>query len=179
MSKHKSEVGLAHQDFSDLLKSQSASPTSPKSLLSRFVYSSIIPAPLEKVWALYADVNTINKISPPLARVNFARVDLPLRAGSEIIFVGKYPPRLRWHTRIEEFVANSHCVDVQVAGPFAEWRHEHIFKARDEVTEMIDQVTFRINGGRLLNILFAPLLKLLLRFYFSYRHRRTRQLVAK
>ena len=146
---------------------------------SEFIYSSVIPAPLEKVWSFYADVNSINKISPPLARVNFERVDLPLCAGSEIIFVGKYPPRLRWHARIEEFVSNSHFVDVQVAGPFAEWRHEHIFKARGETTEMIDQVTFCMKGGRVLNMFSVPLLKLLLRVYFSYRHRRTTQLLAK
>jgi ligand-binding SRPBCC domain-containing protein len=145
---------------------------------SQFIYSSIIPAPLEKVWALYAEVNSINKISPFFARVNFERVDLPLRAGSEIIFVGKYPPRLRWHAKIEAFVPNSHFVDMPVAGPFAEWRHEHIFKSRGETTEMIDQVTFCMKNGRVLNMLFAPLLKLLLRVYFSYRHRRTRQLLA-
>jgi ligand-binding SRPBCC domain-containing protein len=179
MSKRKSEVGLAPEDFSGLLKSQSASPTSPKLLASRFVYSSIIPAPLEKVWALYADVNTINQISPFLARVNFERVDLPLRAGSEIIFVGKYPPYLRWHARIVEFVSNSHFVDVQVAGPFEEWRHEHIFKARGDATEMIDQVTFRLNGGEALNKFLAPLVNLLLRAYFSFRYRRTRILLQK
>ncbi|MGH7598343.1 MAG: SRPBCC family protein [bacterium] len=146
---------------------------------SQFIYSSIIPAPLKKVWALYADVNTINEISPPFARVNFERVNLPLRAGSEIIFVGKYPPRLRWHARIDEFVSNSHFVDVQVAGPFAEWRHQHIFNARGDTTEMIDQVMFRMKGGRVLNMLFASLTKMILRAYFSYRHRRTRLLLVK
>jgi ligand-binding SRPBCC domain-containing protein len=146
---------------------------------SQFIYASIIPVPLEKVWALYADVNSINKISPFFARVNFERVDLPLRAGSEIIFVGKYPPRLRWHARIDEFVSNSHFVDVQVAGPFVEWRHEHIFKAHGETTEMIDQVMFRLKDGEALNKFLAPLMILLLRVYFSYRHRRTSILLQK
>ncbi|MGH7454834.1 MAG: SRPBCC family protein [bacterium] len=146
---------------------------------SEFIYSSIIPAPLEKVWALYVDVNTINQISPPFARVNFERVDLPLRAGSEVVFVGKYPPRLRWHAKIEASVPNSHFVDVQVAGPFAEWRHEHIFKSRGETTEMIDRVTFRLKGGETLNKFLAPLMTLLLRTYFSVRHRRTSILLQK
>ncbi len=82
-------------------RSPSANPASPTSV---FIYSSLLPAPLAKVWTLYADVNTINKISPFFARVNFSRVDLPLRAGSEMVFVGKYPPRLCWHARIETFV---------------------------------------------------------------------------
>jgi ligand-binding SRPBCC domain-containing protein len=146
---------------------------------TQFIHSSVIPAPLEKVWALYADVATINKISPFFARVNFERVDLPLRAGSEIIFVGKYPPRLRWHARIETFVENSHFVDVQVSGPFAFWRHEHVFNAHGEATAMIDQVTFCTKGGRVFNMLFKPLLKLLLWAYFLYRHRRTKQLLVK
>jgi ligand-binding SRPBCC domain-containing protein len=146
---------------------------------SEFVYSSVIPVPLEKVWSFYADVNAINPISPPFARVNFERVDLPLRTGSEIVFVGKYPPRLRWHAKIEALVPNSHFVDVQVEGPFAEWRHEHIFKARGEATEMIDQVTFRLKGGETLNKFLVLLVTLLLRAYFSYRHRRTSILLQK
>ena len=147
--------------------------------MHRFVYSSIIPAPLEEVWALYADASSINKISPFFARVNFERVDLPLHAGSEIVFVGKYPPRLRWHARIEEFVANSHFVDVQMTGPFAEWRHEHIFKAHGDKTEMIDQVLFRLKGGEVLNRFLAFGVNLLLHAYFSSRHRRTRNLLQK
>lgn len=59
---------------------------------AQFSYSPIVPAPLEKVWGLYPDANSINKISPPFARVNFARLDLPLRAGAEIILADKYSP---------------------------------------------------------------------------------------
>lgn len=82
---------------------------------SQFICSSIIPAPLEKVWALYAEVNTIDQISPRFTRVKFERVDLPRRAGSEIVFVGKYSPRLCWHARIDVFVFNSHFVDMQIS----------------------------------------------------------------
>jgi hypothetical protein len=142
-----------------------------------FAYSSIVKANREKVWSLYADVATINKISPSMARVTIEYVDLPLRAGSEIIFVGKYPPRLRWHARIEAFVAGSHFVDVQLSGPFAYWRHEHLFIAQKDETEMIDRLTFTLKGGLLVNGIFAPLVKLLLRAYFSYRHNRTRAIL--
>lgn len=144
---------------------------------NEFVYSSVISAPLEKVWALYADVDSINKISPPFARVNFARLDLPLRAGSEIVFVGKLPPKIRWHARIEAFVENSHFVDVQVSGPFAHWRHEHIFKTSGEGTEMIDRLSFLLKGGSVVNKLLTPFVKLLLYVYFAYRHHRTRALL--
>lgn len=69
---------------------------------AQFSYSPIVPAPLEKVWALYPDANSINKISPPFARVNFARLDLPLRAGAEIILADKYSPpkKKRGHAKI-------------------------------------------------------------------------------
>jgi hypothetical protein len=170
-----SEAGLALNEFFNLAESRRASPTSPIS--SSFTYSSLIPAPLEKVWTLYANVDTINKISPFFARVNFERVDLPLRAGSEIIFVGKHPPRLRWHARIETFVENSHFIDAQVAGPFAHWQHQHLFKAESNATEMTDRVEFSLKGGRLGNRLAAPVVKMLLYFYFQHRHRRTRAIL--
>lgn len=143
----------------------------------QFIYSSFIPAPLEKVWALYADANTINQISPFFARVNFERLDLPLRAGAEIIFIGKFPPRVRWHARLETFVENSHFVDVQLQGPFAFWRHEHIFKSSGAHTAMIDRVTFSHHGGTLRKALLTAATKLLLRTYFAYRHARTRKLL--
>lgn len=175
MSKYNtSEVGLAPCDFAKSESSLSASPTSPVSI---FIYSYLFPAPLEKVWALYADVNTINKISPFFSRVNFERVDLPLHAGWEIIFVGKYPPRMRWHARLEAFVKNSYFVDVQLLGPFASWRHEHIFTAHGDATEMIDCVEFSLKGGHVCNQLVAPVVKVLLYFYFRYRHCRTRTLL--
>lgn len=170
-----SEAGLALNEFSNLAESHRPSSTSP--IASNFIYSSIIPAPLEKVWMLYADVNTINRISPAFARVIFERVDLPLGAGSEMIFIGKYPPRLRWHARIETFVENSYFVDVQISGPFAFWRHQHLFKPHGEATEMIDRVSFSLPGGRFWNQLVAPLIAMLLHFYFRYRHRQTRALL--
>jgi ligand-binding SRPBCC domain-containing protein len=142
-----------------------------------FIYAALIKAPVENVWALYADVNTVNRISPFLTRVNFERVDLPLRAGAEIIFVGKYPPRMRWQARLEEFVADSHFIDIQIAGPFEYWRHAHIFKARGNATEMIDRVEFSLKGGRFWNRLVSPVLKLFFYFYFCYRHYRTETLV--
>lgn len=73
---------------------------------AQFSYSPIVPAPLEKVWALYPDANSINKISPPFARVNFARLDLPLRAGAEIILADKYSPpqKKRGHAKIAAVV---------------------------------------------------------------------------
>lgn len=161
--------------FAKLENSLSLSPVSP--VTSNFIHSSIIPAPLEKVWLLYADVNTINRISPAFAQVNFERVDLPLGAGSEIIFIGKYPPRLRWHARIEIFVEHSHFVDVQMSGPFAFWRHQHLFQAHDAATKMTDRIAFSLPGGRFWNRLAAPLIKMLLNFYFRYRHRQTRALL--
>jgi ligand-binding SRPBCC domain-containing protein len=77
------------------------------------------------------------------------------------------------HARIETFVENSHFVDVQVSGPFAHWRHEHLFKSHERGTEMTDRVEFLLKGGRVINLLLTLLVKLLLRAYFVYRHHRT------
>ena len=34
-------------------------------------------------------------------------------------------------------------VDEQLRGPFASWRHEHLFAEHDEATMMVDQIQFR------------------------------------
>lgn len=83
------------------------------------------------------------------------------------------PPKIRWHAKIEAFVEGSRFIDVQVSGPFAYWRHEHLFKSRKRGTEMTHRVEFLLKGGLAINLLLTPLVKLRLRGYFAYRHRRT------
>lgn len=57
-----------------------------------------------------------------------------------------------WFTltsRITEYEPSRHFVDEQVTGPFASMRHEHLFLARREHTQMVDIMSVKFRGGRL------------------------------
>lgn len=46
----------------------------------------------------------------------------------------------RMTTEITDYLAPTAFTDVQVRGPFAHWRHRHLFTETDGVTEMVDEV---------------------------------------
>jgi ligand-binding SRPBCC domain-containing protein len=80
--------------------------------------------------------------------------DLPIREGSVIKIAVRDPlgRRLRWESRIAVFSPphpvvfgmEARFVDVQMAGPFAMWTHEHEFEAVDDKrTRVLDRVTYK------------------------------------
>ena len=50
-------------------------------------------------------------------------------------------------SRIVECDPPSRFVDEQARGPFAAFRHEHVFEADSDATVMVDRVEFRAPGG--------------------------------
>ncbi len=141
----------------------------------KFSYSSIIFAPREEVWAFYCDTNNINQISPSYARVKIERADAPIRAGSEIIITTLLPPKMRWHVKVVEYIANHHFIDQQISGPFRFWRHTHLFEPSDVGTKLTDKVEFTLPP--LIHWLATPIVHLLLKMYFAHRHHMTRNLI--
>jgi len=58
----------------------------------------------------------------------------------------------RMTSRISEFSPPTRFVDEMVRGPFAAFRHEHLFEARAGGTRMTDVVTFRMALGPVANL---------------------------
>lgn len=56
---------------------------------------------------------------------------------------------VRMTSGITELDRPRRFVDEQVAGPFAHWRHEHLFTAVDTGTRMVDVIDFRAPLGPL------------------------------
>lgn len=141
----------------------------------KFSYSSIIFAPREEVWAFYCDPKNLNQISPKYARVKIERADVPMRVGSEIVIATRWLPKMLWHLKIVEHVANHHFIDQQMSGPFRFWRHTHLFEPSDVGTKLTDKIEFMLPP--LIHWLAAPLVHLFLKMYFAHRHRMTRNFI--
>ena len=90
------------------------------------------------------------------------------------------PVRTPWLAQIEDFQWNDHFCDVQLAGPFAFWRHCH--SVREEArfgqagTVVRDAVEYELPLAPLSQV-SAPLGRLAMRAMFGYRQKQAAVLV--
>jgi ligand-binding SRPBCC domain-containing protein len=102
------------------------------------------------------------------------------------------PLRIPWEARIEDFVWNEQFCDVQVRGPFRYWKHCHRVTAESRVPPAVrgsappvegtlirDTVEYEAPFGWLGQVAQTMGIRRALEMTFSYRHRRTPELLAK
>jgi ligand-binding SRPBCC domain-containing protein len=119
-----------------------------------------LPAPLSRVWAWHEDVRAaLPALSPPASQVAIESADLPVHVGSRIVITARGPlgRRIRWVAKITAHrppraggAYGAEFADEQESGPFAEWRHEHVFdEVGTDATRLVDRVTYRLPLGPL------------------------------
>jgi ligand-binding SRPBCC domain-containing protein len=139
-----------------------------------------IDRPLSEVFAFFSDAFNLERLTPrflsfriltkrPVRMEPGALLDYKL----SLFGVGFY-----WQTRIEEWKPEKYFIDVQLKGPYALWRHTHIFeKLDDRRTLMRDRVEYAIPYGlfgRLAHWLFV---RRSLKRIFDYRAEMTARLL--
>ena len=104
-----------------------------------------VPASIERVAEFHAGSASMAAITPPPIMIKVHRAPPELTDGDEMDFtmwLGPLP--IHWLARIEA-VSAAGFTDRQLRGPFAEWVHQHIFRAVDEnTTDVMDEITFRL-----------------------------------
>lgn len=116
-----------------------------------------LPAPLEVVFAFFADASRLEEITP--ASLSF-HVETPgpieMVAGTLIDYrLRVHGIPLRWRSEITVWEPPLRFVDVQRIGPYRHWEHEHTFRAADGGTLVGDTVHYAVPGGSLVNRLFV------------------------
>jgi len=142
--------------------------------MSRYRHTSDLAAPVAEVFAWHMRPGAFEALQPPFPRVDaLSGLDTPMSEGHQIRFRIRLGPigilwvaehrRIRPHWRFE---------DIQIRGPFARWRHAHLFQALGkEGCRMRDVVHFQFRpwpGGAWLDSLIA---RTQLRPMFHYRHK--------
>lgn len=147
--------------------------------MPRFVYSTVIPAPVEKVFAFHEQPDALERLTPPFAPVRFMRREGGIQPGAIVVLeIPIGPFRKRWVARHTEYERNRLFADVQEEGPFRRWVHHHRFEPLGpNETRLTDDVEFSLPGGALSDFLGAWLARLQLRRMFRYRHEATRRAV--
>ena len=111
----------------------------------------LLPRPIGEAFAFFAQPGNLEAITPPW--LNFKiRTPQPIvmRAGARIVYRLRYfGLPLTWHTLIEDYEPGVRFVDLQEKGPYAYWRHEHVFHSVEGGTQMCDRVEYRLFFGPL------------------------------
>lgn len=141
-----------------------------------FQKSSLINATLDSLMRFHEAPLALASLTPPPIVMRVQRDDRQSLVSGEIeftLFFGPLP--IHWIARHEAGPSPYSFADVQLKGPLAYWRHEHIFNETAGGVELTDRVTFAHRqglAGLLTRLAFDGLP---LRFLFAYRHWSTRR----
>lgn len=137
----------------------------------RFVRSVVIAAPIDRVFAFHERPDALERLSPPFPPLTVIQRTGGISTGARVhIRIGP----VHWHAVHTAFDPPRLFVDEQERGPFRRWVHRHEFEdLGDGRTRLTDRLEFELPGGRLVNRLLAPFVRLGLGQMFAYRHKVT------
>jgi ligand-binding SRPBCC domain-containing protein len=139
----------------------------------------LIPRPRSEVFAFFADAANLERLTPPSLRFEI-RTPPPIvmAAGTVIDYrIALFGVGFGWRTVIESFEPERRFVDVQVAGPYRFWRHEHTFSDGTDGTERAggtlvhDRVEYEVPYGPLGRVVQALFVRRQVERIFDFRRR--------
>jgi ligand-binding SRPBCC domain-containing protein len=129
------------------------------------------------IWDFHGDPAVLEWLTPPEKDLRVIERPARLGRGARVVLdVRQSGIRLRWISSFAEWEPPVRFVDVQEKGPFASWRHEHLFANG----RLVDRITYEVPlarfGGRLVDrLLVRPDVVRM----FAYRHAVTRQALLR
>ncbi len=160
-----------------------------------FQFEQWVPAPVERVFAFFADPHNLPRIMPPGLGTKLVKLSLvPPRfpagkvppgtlrmagAGTEMTVAFRVVPYVpiheRWVVNISEFAFNQYFQDVQKQGPFRSWQHTHSFESMPQTgiegTLIRDDVEYEVGFGAVGRSLELVIFQQVFRSTFNYRKR--------
>jgi ligand-binding SRPBCC domain-containing protein len=151
------------------------------SLLVVFAHRSIVSASAARLFQWHERPEALLDLVPLRRWVRIEHQVGGLRDGGRAtIAVGAGPFRARWEARHFGFIQDEQFCDEQLSGPFAMWRHTHVFEAiGPNQTAYEDRVECVLPGGAFINWLSAPILRRMLTRMFEWRHKVVREAMAR
>jgi len=141
-----------------------------------FQYSSLIKAPVEKVWQFHERQDIMAILTPAWQPVKIVRREGGLEVGAVTEFLltlGVFP--VRWLARHVEYEQYKLFTDQQIEGPMKLWIHRHQFQAEGDYTRLTDKIQYEIPGGWVAEFILGWWVESRLQEMFRYRHQITKQ----
>jgi hypothetical protein len=136
-----------------------------------FRADQFVPRPLNEVFDFFSQAENLQKLTPPWLHFRIISVNpTPIGKGTLI----KYSLRwrifpIRWTTEIIEWEPPYRFVDLQLKGPYKQWRHEHRFAPEGNGTRISDEVQYALPFGPLGKIAHSVKVKKDVETIFAYR----------
>jgi ligand-binding SRPBCC domain-containing protein len=133
----------------------------------------LIKAPLEEVWAFFSSPHNLKLITP--INLDFKVIECPevqeIYPGMLIKYIVKplFGIPWKWITKIEDVQRMESFSDVQIKGPYKQWKHFHSFTETEEGVVMVDMVKYSLNFGLLNGWINKLLIEKRLKEIFDYR----------
>lgn len=142
-----------------------------------FEQTSVIQAPVERVFGFHEEPDAFERLTPPWQPVKILSRQGGIRDGGEAVLELPLGPfRLHWIAEHSGYERNRLFIDRQVKGPFRYWRHQHRFAdLGNGQTRLTDHIEFSLPGGAIADFFGGWLARLQLRKLFRYRHEVTRR----
>lgn len=143
--------------------------------------TQLILRPLDSTFEFFASPGNLAQITPPW--LDFRIVgpgDLTMRPGLRIEYRIRplgFPQR--WVSEITAYEPPHRFVDEQRVGPYAHWHHEHVFRAVDGGTEVMDRVDYALPFGAAGRLAHALFVRRQLESIFDYRERSLARLLGR
>jgi ligand-binding SRPBCC domain-containing protein len=143
----------------------------------RYIKETIIKAPPKRVWAFHELPDAFERLVPPWENAKIVQKADISEIGSRAIIEQKLFGVLpsRWIAEHTAYDPPRMFEDVQIDGPFASWRHRHIFEPHEDGTVLKDDIEFEPPMS-FIGDLAAPLFILpRIEKMFEYRHKVTKE----
>ena len=116
------------------------------------------------------------RLTPPWERLSIVEEPIEIADGTRAILKMKMGPLwIKWVAEHRECNPGVRFSDVQIEGPFSQWKHVHSFlPTGDGKSELIDEVDYRLPLGMLGRAFGGALTKQKIERMFRYRHALTK-----
>lgn len=143
----------------------------------QFVKETIIKASPEKVFAFHELPDAFERLVPPWENAKvIQKADISMIGSQAIIemkVLGLFPAR--WVAEHTKYEPPRMFEDVQISGPFASWRHQHIILPHENGAILRDEIEYEpplsFLGELTAPVFISPKLEKM----FAYRHEVTRK----
>lgn len=142
-------------------------------------FTSDLPASPEAALAWHARDGAFERLTPPWTKVRVVSARGHIAPGDgKVLQLGIGPGTITWEIEHEALPEGLGFADVQRRGPFASWRHEHLFQdnepARPGTTTLQDRITWSLPMGSAGTAVAGRRVSHELDRVFLFRHQRLR-----
>jgi len=137
---------------------------------------STMPVPVDELYAWHTRPGAFERLAPPWQHPRVVERAGTIADGDRLVMeVPIGPAHVRWVAVHREHVPGHQFVDVQEKGPFALWRHRHVFEPEGDTHSVLrDSVEYELPGPPAVTRVAAGAAQRRLERLFDFRHARTR-----